>query len=67
MQYLAVIGNVKSDLHGTYHDLSDKHWPRYLAEFCDRFHRRFQTHTMVDRLVYVVCGFNLFSAPFEIG
>jgi hypothetical protein len=54
MQYLAVIGNLKSALHGAYLDLSDKHWPRYLAEFCYRFHHRFQMHTMVDRLVYVV-------------
>jgi len=48
-----VIGNVKSALHGTYHALSNKHLPRYLAEFCYRFNRRFQMHTMVDKLVYV--------------
>ena len=48
-----VMGNVKSAMHGTYHALSKKHLPRYLAEFCYRFNRRFQMDTMVDRLTYV--------------
>ena len=48
-----VLGNVKNALHGTYHSVSDKHLPRYLAEFCYRFNRRFQLHTMVNRLAYV--------------
>ena len=46
------MGNVKSAIHGTYHVLSKKHFPRYLAEFCYRFNRRFQMDTMVDRLTY---------------
>jgi hypothetical protein len=45
-----VIGNVKNALHGTHHAVSGRHLPRYLAEFCYRFNRRFQLHTMVDRL-----------------
>jgi hypothetical protein len=45
-----VIGNVKNALHGTRHAVSGRHLPRYLAEFCYRFNRRFQLHTMVDRL-----------------
>jgi hypothetical protein len=48
-----VIGNVKNALHGTRHAVSGRHLPRYLAEFCYRFNRRFQLHTMVDRLTYV--------------
>ncbi len=32
-----VIGNVKNALHGTYHAISNRHAPRYLAEFCYRF------------------------------
>ena len=48
-----MIGNVKNAIHGTYHAVSEKHLPRYLAEFCYRFNRRFQLHEMVNRLVYV--------------
>jgi len=47
-----VIGNVKNALRGTYHAISEQHLPRYLAEFCYRFNRRFQLGAMVDRLVY---------------
>lgn len=48
-----MIGNVKNALHGTYHHVSASHLPRYLAEFCYRFNRRFELHKMVDRLAYV--------------
>ena len=48
-----VIGNVKNALRGTYHAVSERHLSRYLGEFCYRFNRRFQLHTMVDRLAYV--------------
>ena len=48
-----MIGNVKNALHGTYHHVSSRHMPRYLAEFCYRFNRRFELHTMVDRLACV--------------
>ncbi|WP_319548644.1 IS1595 family transposase [Desulfogranum marinum] len=48
-----MIGSVKNALHGTYHHVSPSHLPRYLAEFCYRFNRRFELHTMVDRLAYV--------------
>ena len=36
-----ILGNIKRSLHGTYHHLSSKHLPRYLAEFSYRFNRRF--------------------------
>jgi len=29
-----MIGNVKNSIHSTYHAISEKHVPRYLAEFC---------------------------------
>ena len=48
-----MIGNVKNALHGTYHHVSEEHLPRYLAEFCYRFNRRYDLHEMVDRLAYV--------------
>ena len=48
-----MIGNVKNAIHGTYHAISRKHLPRYLAEFCYRFNRRFQLDAMVERLAYV--------------
>lgn len=48
-----MIGNVKNAIHGTYHAVSKRHLPRYLAEFCYRFNRRFQLGQMVSRLAYV--------------
>lgn len=47
-----MIGNVKNAIHGTYHAVSEKHLPRYLAEFCYRFNRRFQLGDMINRLAY---------------
>lgn len=48
-----MIGNVKKSLNGTYHNVSDKHLPRYLAEFCYRFDRRFDLADMFPRLACV--------------
>ncbi len=47
-----MIGSVKNSIHGTYHAISDKHLPRYLAEFCYRFNRRFKLEDMIPRLGY---------------
>jgi transposase-like protein len=47
-----MIGNVKNAIHGTYHAISKKHFPRYLAEFCYRFNRRFQLHKMIENLAF---------------
>ena len=44
-----IIGNVKKALHGTFHAISQKHFHRYLAEFCYRFNRRFNLRTMISR------------------
>jgi transposase-like protein/ribosomal protein L37AE/L43A len=46
-----MLGNVKKAIHGTYHSVSKKHLPRYLAEFCFRFNRRFHLGSMVGALV----------------
>lgn len=48
-----MIGNVKRAINGTYHAINPKHLPRYLAEFCYRFNRRFQLENMLPRLAYV--------------
>lgn len=48
-----MIGNVKRSLNGTYHNVSEKHLPRYLAEFNYRFNRRFKLDNMFARLAYV--------------
>jgi hypothetical protein len=47
-----LIGNVKNSLHGSYHAIGDTHLPRYLAEFCYRFNRRFTLADMIPRLGY---------------
>ena len=47
-----MIGNVKNALTGTYHAINGKHLPRYLAEFCYRFNRRFKLEDMLPRLGY---------------
>lgn len=47
-----ILGNVKTALRGTYHAISAKHVPRYLAEFEYRFNRRFNLEDMVPRLTY---------------
>ena len=48
-----ILGNIKRSLHGTYHHLSFKHLPRYLAEFSYRFNRRFSLSEMFPRLAFV--------------
>lgn len=49
-----IIGNVKNGITGTYHSIGGKdghkHLPRYLAEFCYRFNRRFRLDNMLPRL-----------------
>ncbi len=48
-----MIGNVKNSLRGSYHSINPKHLPRYLAEFCYRFNRRFDMKAMISRLGYM--------------
>ena len=51
-----MIGNVKNSIRGTYHSVSHKHLPRYLAEFCYRFNRRFNLKTMFKRLLHAAAN-----------
>lgn len=48
-----IIGNIKTALHGVFHAMSEKHFSRYLAEFCYRFNRRFDLAQMITRFGYV--------------
>jgi len=48
-----MIGNIKNAITGTYHSINHQHLPRYLAEFCYRFNRRFQLEDMLPRFIYV--------------
>ncbi len=47
-----VLGNVKTATTGTFHRVSEKHTPRFLAEFEYRFNRRFDLPAMIGRLGY---------------
>ncbi|RPH42314.1 MAG: hypothetical protein EHM86_02735 [Desulfobulbaceae bacterium] len=46
-----IVGNVKNAIHGTYHAISARHLPHYLAEFYCRSNRRYELHVMVERLL----------------
>jgi transposase-like protein len=48
-----MIGNVKRAIDGVHHAINPKHLPRYLAEFCYRFNRRFRLEDMLPRFLYV--------------
>ncbi len=44
-----MMANVKANLLGTHHGVSEKHLQRYLSEFCYRFNRRFWEPQLFDR------------------
>jgi transposase-like protein len=48
-----MIGNVKNAITGVYHAIDHKHLPRYLAEYCYRFNRRFDLAEMLPRFMSV--------------
>lgn len=48
-----MIGNVKNSMVGAYHAINHKHLPRYLAEFCYRYNRRFDLHSLLPRFGYM--------------
>ncbi len=48
-----MIGNVKNSMRGSYHSINSRHLPRYLAEFCYRFNRRFNLRDMMPRFLCV--------------
>ncbi len=51
-----MIGNIKNSITGTYHSVRDKHRPRYFAEFCYRFNRRFSLKDMLAQFMFVAMG-----------
>ncbi len=48
-----ILGNIKSTLRGTYYAIRPKYAQRYLAEFVNRFNRRFDLPEIIPGLVYV--------------
>jgi transposase-like protein len=46
------LGNIKTALVGTYHHVSPKHAPSYLASYAYRFNRRHQLDSIVERLAW---------------
>ena len=46
------LGNIKTALVGTYHHVSPKHAPSYLASFAYRFNRRRQLDSIIERLAW---------------
>lgn len=57
-----IIGNVKNSLRGTFHVISEKHFHRYLAEFCYRFNRRFDLRQLIPRFCFVAIRTRPFPA-----
>ena len=51
-----LIANIKGNIRGVYHGVSNKHLDRYLAEFCYRFNRRFWEPQMFDRIITACVG-----------
>ena len=47
------LGNIKAAITGTYRSISQKHVPRYLAEFEYRFNRRYDLAVLIPRLGFV--------------
>jgi ribosomal protein L37AE/L43A len=46
------LGNIKTAIVGTYHHVSPKHAPSYLASYAYRFNRRRQLDSIVERLAW---------------
>lgn len=57
-----IIGNVKNSLRGTFHAISEKHFPQYLAEFCYRFNRRFNLRQLIPRFCFIAVRTQPFPA-----
>jgi transposase-like protein len=58
-----LIANVKGNIRGVYHGVSEKHLPRYLAEFCYRFNRRFWEDQMFNRMLTACVGAQTITFP----
>jgi transposase-like protein len=51
-----MIGNVKNAVTSVYHAMQHKHLPRYLAEYCYRFNRRFDLEALLPHLGRAAVG-----------
>lgn len=47
-----ILGNLKTATEGTFHSISEKYLPHYLAEFEYRFNRRYKLGDMIEKLAY---------------
>jgi len=47
-----LIANVRGNIRGLHHGVSQKHLPRYLAEFCYRFNRCFWEPQLFNRMLH---------------
>ena len=47
------LGNLKTKLRGTFHSVSQKHVPRYLAQYQYRYNRRYNLADMISRFIWV--------------
>lgn len=56
-----LIANIKGNIRGVYHGVSNKHLDRYIAEFCYRFNRRFWESQMFDRILAACVNTNSVS------
>lgn len=46
-----LISNAKAFISGKFHGLDEKHFQRYIDEFCYRFNRRYNEEDLFDRLL----------------
>jgi len=58
------LGNIKTAIAGTYHHISAKHAPAYLASFAWRFNRRYHLDSLVERLLRA--GLNTAPKPYRL-
>jgi len=53
-----LIANMKGNIRSNHHGVSPKHLPRYLAEFCHRFNRRFWEPQKFNRMLHTCLNSN---------
>jgi len=53
MMLIGVESVAVANVAGSYHSINGRHLPRYLAEFCYRFNRRYKLGDMIPRLGYI--------------
>jgi hypothetical protein len=58
------LGNIKAAIVGTYRTIDQKHVPRYLAEFENRFDRRYDLAAMMPPLLWA--GIRTTPMPYRL-